>query len=220
MRGQAGTPVSPRRPTSRSRFSTADRPGRVSGSHPELFALPSALEPTAAICLRCTGRRTHGFDRVGRSTQLVSGNVRHNRRLAGGKCSVPSSSAQLPCRSHAMATGRPGLRHPDLTACPCAELLDRLARSRVGGLHRLEQVQNVLRARTRPQRQEPVVKVPKGPTAADGDEAGVAIFGKDHGIGVPWRAGLVGVRCGSAAAHDRGDERDQSVARLGVVPLM
>ncbi len=48
-------------------------------------------------------------------------------------------------------------------------------------VHRLEEVQNVLRARGSPQSQEPMVGVRKRPPTADGDEAGVAIFGEDHG---------------------------------------
>jgi hypothetical protein len=108
--------------------------------------------------------------------------MRHHCRLAGSKCGVPSGSARLPGRSHGMATRRSGLRHPDLTACPCPNLLDCLAGAQVRGLHRLEEVQNMLRARGSPQGQEPMVGVRKRPPAADGDEAGVTIFGEDHGI--------------------------------------
>jgi hypothetical protein len=50
-----------------------------------------------------------------------------------------------------MATRSARLRHPDLAACPCTSLLDRLARTGVRGLHRLEEVQDVLSARGRPQ---------------------------------------------------------------------
>lgn len=57
---------------------------------------------------------------------------------------------------------------------------DRLAGPRVRGLHRLEKVQNVLRARGSPESQEPMVGVDKRPPTADGDEAGVAIFREDH----------------------------------------
>ena len=63
----------------------------------------------------------------------------------------------------------------------------------VRGLHRLEEVQNVLRARGSPQRKEPMVGVRKRPPTADGDEAGVAILGEDHGVGVPTWPSLVRV---------------------------
>jgi len=46
-------------------------------------------------------------------------------------------------------------------------------------------VQNVLCARGRPQSQEPMVGVRERPPAADGDEAGVAVFGEDHGCTRP-----------------------------------
>jgi hypothetical protein len=43
----------------------------------------------------------------------------------------------------------------------------------------------VLCARGRPQSQEPMVGVRERPPAADGDEAGVAVFGEDHGCTRP-----------------------------------
>jgi hypothetical protein len=48
-------------------------------------------------------------------------------------------------------------------------------------LHRLKEVQDVLCARGRPRGQEPVVGVRERSPPADGDEAGVAVFGEDHG---------------------------------------
>ena len=70
----------------------------------ELVALPTALEPAGALALPTRGRRTRGLDRVGRGTKLVGRDMRHHRRLAGGKCGMPSGSAQLlaprPWRGH------------------------------------------------------------------------------------------------------------------------
>jgi len=107
--------------------------------------------------------------------------MRYHGRLAGRIRGVPGGSAQLSCRRHGVATRRAGLRHPDLAARPGPDLLDRETGPRVRGLHRLEEMQNVLRARGSPQSQEPMVGVRKRPPTADGDEAGVAIFGEDHG---------------------------------------
>jgi hypothetical protein len=84
-----------------------------------------------------------------------------------------------------MATRRAGLRHPDLASRPCPNLLDRQTGPRVRGLHRLEEVQNVLCARGSPQSQKPMVGVRERPPAADGDEARVAVFWQDHGSTVP-----------------------------------
>ena len=152
----------------------------------ELFALPTALDPAGALTLASGGGRPRGLDRVGRSTELVCGDMRHRCGLAGSKCGVPSGSAQLSCRSLGMASRIAGLRHLDLAARPCPSLLDRLAGPRVRGLHRLEEVQNVLCARGRPQSQEPMVGVRERPPAADGDEAGVAVFGEDQGCTNGW----------------------------------
>ena len=49
-------------------------------------------------------RRTRRLDRVGRSTELVCGDMRDHRGLAGSECRVTGRSAQHPCRSHRMAT--------------------------------------------------------------------------------------------------------------------
>jgi hypothetical protein len=84
-----------------------------------------------------------------------------------------------------MATRRAGLRHFDLASRPCLNLLDRQSGPRVRGLHRLEEVQNVLCARGSPQSQELMVGVRERPPAADGDEAGVAVFWQDHDSTVP-----------------------------------
>jgi hypothetical protein len=146
----------------------------------ELFALPPALEPAGAL-LAPGRRRTRRLDRVGGSTELVRCDMRHHGRLAGRICGMPSGSAQLSCRTHGMATRRTGLGHPDLAARPCPNLLDCLAGPRIRGLHRLEEVQNVLCARRRPQGQKPVVGVRERPPAADGDEPGIAVLGEDHG---------------------------------------
>jgi hypothetical protein len=107
--------------------------------------------------------------------------MRHRCGLAGSIRGVPSGSAQLSCCSLGMASRIAGSRHIDLAARPCPSLLDRLAGLRVQGLYRLEEVQNVLCARGRPQSQEPMVGVRERPPAADGDEAGIAVFREDHG---------------------------------------
>ena len=151
----------------------------------KLFALPTALEPPSALTLSSGGRRTSGLDRVGRSTELMCGDMRHHRRLAGCICGVPSGSSQLSCRSHGMATRRTGIGHPDLASGPCPNLLDRQTGPRVRGLLRLEEVQDVFCARGSPQSQEPMVRVRERPPAADGDEAGVTVFGQDHYSTVP-----------------------------------
>ncbi len=49
----------------------------------KVFALPTALQPAGALNLASGGRRKRGLDRVGRGTELVGGDVRHHRRLAG-----------------------------------------------------------------------------------------------------------------------------------------
>ena len=150
----------------------------------QLFALPTTLDPTAALTIASGGGRTRGLDRVGGSTELVCGDVRHRCGLAGSERRVPSSSTQLSSGSHGVASRRTGLRHLDLAARPGPDLLDRVAGPWIRRLFRLEEVQNVLCARCRPQSQDPMVGVRERPAAADGDEARVALLGEDHGLDV------------------------------------
>jgi hypothetical protein len=103
---QAVTPVNSRTPTSRSRFATADPPGRVRESHPGAVRASNGTRAGRRSHPRTGGRRTRGLDRVGRSTELVRGDMHHHCRLAGSICGVPSGSAQPSCRSHGMATRR------------------------------------------------------------------------------------------------------------------
>src|SRR5207248_10382396 len=63
---------------------------------------------------------------------------------------------------------------------PGARLLNRLTRSRVLRPSRLEPVEDVLRARCRPQGEELVIRIGEGPTAADRHETRVAVFREDH----------------------------------------
>ena len=183
-RWSARESVSSRTPTSRSRFATADRPGRARGSLPAAVRVASDTRAGRRSHRRFRGRRTGGFDRVGRGTELVCGDVRHRCRLAGGERDVPSSPVQLSSGSHRMAGRSTGPRHLDLAARPRPDLLDRVAGPRIRGLLRLEEVKDVLCARRRPQAQEPVVGVRERPPAADRDETRVALLGEDHGSDV------------------------------------
>jgi hypothetical protein len=60
-------------------------------------------------------------------------------------------------------------------------MLDRLTRSWVLGLSRLEEVKDVLRAGCRPKREEVVIRIGEGPTAPDRHEARVSDLREDHG---------------------------------------
>jgi hypothetical protein len=150
----------------------------------ELLARPMALQPAGAFDLADRRSRAHSLDRVGGRTELMCGDMRHHCRLAGSICGVPSGSAQLSCRSHGMATRRAGLRHRDRSTRPCASLVNRLTRSLVRRSGRLEEVYDMLRARCGPQGEELMIGICKCPAAADGDETGIAVFGKDHGCTV------------------------------------
>jgi hypothetical protein len=132
----------------------------------EPFALPTTLEPASALDLATWDGRSRGLDRIGRGAELVRGDMRHRCRLASRMRGVTRGSAQLSCGIIGSASRRAGLRHLDLAARPSPSLLYRLTGPRVRRLHRLEEMQNVLCALGRPQREKPMVGVRERPPAA------------------------------------------------------
>jgi hypothetical protein len=64
----------------------------------KLFALPPTLEPPGMLALSFGDRRTHGLDRVGRSTEFMCSDMCHHSRLTSSVGGVPGGSAQWSCR--------------------------------------------------------------------------------------------------------------------------
>ena len=147
----------------------------------QLVALPAALEPAGMLALALRRSRARGLDRVCRGAELVRGDVRDRRRLTGGKCGVAGCSSQVPGGCHRVTGGSAGLGHGDLAANPCPNLLNRVSRPQVRGLHSLKEVQDVLCTRGCPPGEQVMVRIREGPPATEGDEARVALFGEDHG---------------------------------------
>ncbi len=146
----------------------------------KLVSLPVALESPDRLAVTTGCSSTRGLDRVCGRTEIVCGDVCDACSLPRGMRRVPGSAAQVSGRAHGMAAGRAGLHHPHLPPHPGAGLLDRFTRSGVLGLCRLEEVEDVLRACCRPQRQEVVITVREGPTAADRHQARIPLLRKDH----------------------------------------
>src|SRR6476620_4320308 len=94
---------------------------------------------------------------LGGRTELVRGDVSDGPGLASSVRGMPCCPTQVSGRAHCMAGRRASLGHRDLATHPGAGLLDRLARSRVLRLSRLEEVKDVLRAQCRPQGEELVI---------------------------------------------------------------
>jgi hypothetical protein len=142
----------------------------------ELVALPPALEPPCALALSFGRGSTRGLDGIGCRTELVRGDVRDDRRLAGSERGMACSPTQVSCRGHCMATRRASLGHGDLATHLGAHLLNRLTRSRIPRPSQLEPVEDVRCARCRPQCEEVVIRIGEGPTAADRYETRVTLF--------------------------------------------
>src|SRR5690349_10126173 len=58
----------------------------------ELVALPATLASPGALARSFRRGSTCGLDRIGGGTELVRGDMRHHRGLAGSVCGVPSGS--------------------------------------------------------------------------------------------------------------------------------
>src|SRR5438552_16770850 len=146
----------------------------------ELVALPPALESPCALALSLRRGSTCGLDRIGGRTELVRGDVCDDRRLAGSERGMARCPTQVSGRGHCMASSRACLGHGDLAARPGPPEFDRATRSRVLRPSRLEEVQDVSRARCRPEGEEMVIRISEGPTAADRHETRVALFRQDQ----------------------------------------
>src|SRR4051794_31432474 len=149
----------------------------------ELVTLPPAFESPGAVALALALRSagTCGLDRIGGRTEFVRGDVRDDPGLASGVRDMPCRPTQVSRSGHCAAGRRASLGHPRLATHPGASVLDRLTRSWVFRLSRLEQVKDVLRARCRPKSQELMIRIGEGPTAADRHEARISDLRQDHG---------------------------------------
>src|SRR5687768_2757057 len=146
----------------------------------ELVALPPALASSYALALSIRRGSTCGLDRIGGRAELVRGDVRDRRRLAGSVRRMPCCPTQVPGRAHGMAGRRTSLGHGDLAARPGPSLLNGVTRTRIRRHRRLEKIEDVLRARCRPQGEELMIRIGEGPTATDRHETRVADFREDH----------------------------------------
>jgi hypothetical protein len=106
----------------------------------ELGTLPPALESPYAVALAFRRASTCGLDRIGGRTKFVRGDVRDDPGLASSVRGMPCCPTQVSGRGHCMAGRRASLGHPHLATHPGASMLDRLTRSWVLRLSRLEQV--------------------------------------------------------------------------------
>ena len=148
----------------------------------KLVTLPPALQSPCVVALAFGCGSACGLDRIGGRSELMGGDVRDDRGLAGGVRGMPRCPTQLSGRG-LCTTGRlAGLGHLDLAMRPAASMLDRLTRSRVLRPSRLEEVEDMCCAGCRPQREELMVCIGERPAAADRHEARVADVREDHAL--------------------------------------
>lgn len=133
-----------------------------------------------AHAFRC--RSACGLDRVSGRAQLMRGDMGDNPGLPGRIRGMPSRPTQLPSRPHRMPARRASLHHRHLATHPGPRILDRLTRPRVSGPSRLEQAQNVLRARGSPQSQKVVIGIGESPTTTDRHETKIPHLRENHDV--------------------------------------
>ncbi len=143
----------------------------------QLLALPLAFPATGGLALPLWRGCPHGLDGIGRRAELVGGDVCDHRRLPGSVRGMACYPAQVPGRGHGMAACCARLSHRNLTARPSASQFDGATRPVVMGLHVLEEVQHMLGAIGRPDRQQVMIGVLESAAATHRDEPGIPLFG-------------------------------------------
>ncbi len=184
----------------------------------------------------CCGVRGGRADRVRRCAQPVSGDVRHGDGLTGRERRVLDGCGLAAAGGVGDEGGGVGGLHGDVSADPGAGDVEGVAGSGVVGSCVFEEGQDVLGAVDGPSGDLVVVLVGEGASAADRDEAGVAVGGQDrHGAMLPglvsghqpWGrvgqvVGPVGVGalvgCGSGGVRCERRPRSSSVREV-LVPL-
>jgi hypothetical protein len=104
----------------------------------------------------------------------------HRRGLAGGVRGVPCCPTQVSRGGVRMAARSAGVPPGDLASRPRTPKVDRTSRTIVPGLGLLEVVEHVLRAVSRPDRQEVMIVVLEAAAATQGDEPRIPDLGEDH----------------------------------------
>ena len=125
---------------------------------------------------------TRCLDRVRGRAELVGRDVGDSRGLAGRVRGMPWCPAQISGRGHRMARRRASLGHGDLAARPRPPEFNRPPGSRILRPKRLEEPEDVRRARCRPQGEELVIRIGESSAAADRHETRVADLREDHAI--------------------------------------
>ena len=110
----------------------------------------------------------------------MCGDVGDSRSLTCGMGGMARGPFEVSGRRVGVTRRGASLRHPDFAARPRSSLVDSMARPRVVGPHRLEEMQDVLRARGRPEGKQLVVRIRKRATTANRDEARVSFFWEDQ----------------------------------------
>jgi hypothetical protein len=83
----------------------------------------------------------------------------HRRGLSGGVSRFSGRAAQRSGRAHGVSGGGTGLSHRNFTSHPGVRLLNRPTRTVVTGLYLLEDMQDVLRAISRPHGKKAMIGV-------------------------------------------------------------
>jgi hypothetical protein len=79
-----------------------------------------------------------------------------------------------------VTAGRACLHHLDLATRPSPSVLDRITRPCVARSDGLEEIEDVLRARSSPKSEQVVIRIDQSPAAADRHEPGVPDLRQDH----------------------------------------
>jgi hypothetical protein len=146
----------------------------------ELGALPLALQTAGLHAFVFSHCRARGLDRVGCGSEFVRRDMAYRRGLAGSVRGMPCRPAQVSGRGICVSGRCAGLPPLDLIPRPGTPEVDRPAWTVVRRPLLLEVVQHVLRAVSRPHREETMIVVLEDPAATHGDEPRIPDLGEDH----------------------------------------
>ena len=138
--------------------------------------VPLVTTSVAVARVRCL----YGPDRVGRGTKIMLGHTAYAGSLAGGVGRVAGGPAHRASSTHRVSTARASGHHLDFAGGPGASRGDGVARSHVGGLVVVKQIQHVVGASGGPDAQEPMIGIGQCAPTGDRDQARITVLGQDH----------------------------------------
>lgn len=146
----------------------------------QVLALPAALTGGGRVGFIRGCRRAGRSNCICGGPELVSSDVRHHRGLSRGKRRELRCTGNVTRRSIRSARDHFRVHHSHRAANPGVCRIDRLTGTVVVVANSLEVVQDMLGADGTPQSEKVMMGIRKRAATPNGDQTGIAVYGKDH----------------------------------------